>query len=144
MTHDMREALACPFCGSGNVSDGEILSSDADGGNRATQSECQDCGAVGPKGTLAQDEIDYGSVKAIAAWNRRAALSAAPEADTILTPEKMKRGGRYNWKNQSDRLIYLRKSGNWHQFKKIGDPREVWCEVSDGYLHMLEETEDQQ
>jgi hypothetical protein len=65
------------------------------------------------------------------------------EADTILTPEKMKRGGRYNWKNQPDRLIYLRKSGNWHQFKKIGDPREVWCEVLDGDLHMLEETEDQ-
>jgi hypothetical protein len=86
-THDMREALACPFCGSGNVSDGEILSSDADGGNRATQSECMNCGAVGPKGALAQDEIDYGSVKAIAAWNRRADTQKAPQPRTAPEPE---------------------------------------------------------
>ena len=62
-----------------------------------------------------------------------------------LTPSDMKVGGRYNWKNQSDRLIYLGRntgsgSGFWHEFKKIGDPREVWCEVQDSDLHMLEET----
>ena len=61
-----------------------------------------------------------------------------------LTPETMKRGGRYNWKGQPDRLIYLgrncRGNGYWHQFKKIGDPRPVWCEVVDADLHMLEET----
>ena len=60
--------------------------------------------------------------------------------DTPLTPEAMKRGGLYNWKNQPDRLIYLRKFGSWHQFKKIGDPRAVWCEVLDADLSMLEET----
>lgn len=59
-----------------------------------------------------------------------------------LTPETMKRGGRYNWKNQSDRLIYLRRFNGWHQFRRIGDSREVWCEVQDGDLHMLEETRD--
>lgn len=59
-----------------------------------------------------------------------------------LTPETMKRGGRYNWKGQPDRLIYLRRFNGWHQFKKIGDPREVWCEVLDSDLHMLEETTD--
>lgn len=58
----------------------------------------------------------------------------------ILTPETMKRDGRYNWKNQPDRLIYLRRFDGWHQFKKIGDPREVWCEVLDADLRMLEET----
>jgi len=57
-----------------------------------------------------------------------------------LTPATMKRGAPYNWKGQPDRLIYLRKHGSWHQFKKIGDPREVWCEVLDADLHMLEET----
>ncbi len=63
-----------------------------------------------------------------------------------LSPQAMKRGGRYNWKGQPDRLIYLGRnwSGNgyWHQFKKIGDPLEVWCEVLDADLHLLEETKD--
>ena len=49
-------------------------------------------------------------------------------------------GGRYNWKGQPERLIYLGKQGAWHQFKKIGDHREVWCEVLSATLHMLEET----
>ena len=57
-----------------------------------------------------------------------------------LTPANLKVGGRYNWQYQPDRLIYLGKRGAWHQFKKIGDPREVWCEVLDSDLHMLEET----
>ena len=58
----------------------------------------------------------------------------------VLTADKLQRGGAYNWKSQPDRLIYLRKSGCWHQFKKIGDHRPVWCEVLDEDLHMLEET----
>lgn len=61
-----------------------------------------------------------------------------------LKPETMKVGGNYNWKGQPDRLIYLGRnwSGNgyWHQFKKIGDPRRVWCEVLDADLPRLEET----
>lgn len=63
-----------------------------------------------------------------------------------LTPATMKLHGRYNWKHQPERLIYLGRnwSGNgyWHQFKKIGDNRHVWCEVLDSELHMLEETVD--
>jgi hypothetical protein len=62
------------------------------------------------------------------------------EQQPALTPAAMKRGGRYNWKGQPDRLIYIWKKGAWHQFKKIGDPRPVWCEVLDEDLHMLEET----
>ena len=53
-------------------------------------------------------------------------------------------GNKYNWKNQPDRLIYLGKKGVWHQFKKIGDPRDVWCEVTDADLHKLEETKGEQ
>lgn len=60
----------------------------------------------------------------------------------MLSPETMVRGGHYNWKNQPDRLVYLGKKGAWHQFRKIGDPRPVWCEVLDTDLHMLEETAD--
>ena len=57
----------------------------------------------------------------------------------ILTPAAMVRGGRYNWRGQPERLIYLGKYRGWHQFKNIGDPREVWCEVLDEDLRMLEE-----
>ena len=53
----------------------------------------------------------------------------------------MKIGHGYNWKHAPhDKLIYLGKKGAWHQFRKIGDPREVWCEVLDEDLTMLEET----
>ena len=50
-------------------------------------------------------------------------------------------GGNYNWKyTKNDKLIYLGKKGSWHQFKKVGNPRDVWCEVLDEDLHMIEET----
>ena len=53
--------------------------------------------------------------------------------------------GRYNWNNQSERLIYLgyNWSGNgyWHQFCKVDDPlRAVWCEVTTSDLSMIVET----
>ena len=61
-----------------------------------------------------------------------------------LSRSTMKVGGAYNWSGQPDRLIYLGRnwSGNgyWHQFRKIGDPRPVWCEVLDSDLPTLEET----
>ena len=57
----------------------------------------------------------------------------------------MKIGGRYNWKGQPERLVYLGRnwSGNgfWHQFEKAGEPGVIWCEVLDSDLHMIEETE---
>lgn len=60
------------------------------------------------------------------------------------TTESMRIGGRYNWKGQSDRLIYIGRdrgsNGYWYQFKKIGDPRPVWCEVLDTDLSRFEET----
>ncbi len=57
-----------------------------------------------------------------------------------MSTPTMRIGGRYNWRGQSDRLIYLGKKGSWHQFKKIGDARAIWCEVLDQDLHMIEET----
>lgn len=56
----------------------------------------------------------------------------------------MKLNGRYNWKSQPERLVYLGRnwSGNgfWHQFEKVDEPGKIWCEVLDSDLHMLEET----
>lgn len=52
----------------------------------------------------------------------------------------MKIGDKYNWIGQSERLIYVGKEGSWYQFKKIGDPREVWCEVLGSDLDEMEET----
>jgi len=54
-------------------------------------------------------------------------------------------GGRYNWKNQPERLIYLGRkrygdNGSWHQFAKVEDPEVVWSEVRDSDLHFFEET----
>lgn len=60
--------------------------------------------------------------------------------------EQFKVGGRYNWKNQTERLVYMGHnwSGNglWHQFSKVDEPGKVWCEVLTSDLHMLEETND--
>ena len=61
----------CPFCGSADISDGEVLTGLPDG-TAFTQSECQGCGALGPRGLLKPGHVDYGDVEAIKAWNRRA------------------------------------------------------------------------
>lgn len=61
-----------------------------------------------------------------------------------LTKDTMKKGGRYNWKGQPERLFYIGHnwSGNgyWHQSCKVDEPDVVWCETLDSELHMLEET----
>lgn len=51
-------------------------------------------------------------------------------------------GGKYNWKcDPVTKLVYLGKEGSWHQFAKVDDPtEEVWCEVLDRALGMLEPT----
>lgn len=58
-------------------------------------------------------------------------------------------GGKYNWKGQPERLIYLgniylgnnwSENGYWHQFALVESPDVVWCEVLGSDLHMIEET----
>lgn len=53
-------------------------------------------------------------------------------------------GGRYNWKNQPERLIYMGlcepRNGRWHQFAKVEAPTVVWCEVRDDDLPSFEVT----
>lgn len=65
--------LVCPFCGGSHISDGESMTQGVINGKVVTtvQSMCEDCGACGPVAYLDIDEVDYGDVKAIAAWNRR-------------------------------------------------------------------------
>ena len=53
-------------------------------------------------------------------------------------------GNKYNFKNQSERLVYLGNnwSGNgcWHQFAKTESPDIVWAEMLEQDLHMIETT----
>ena len=57
-----------------------------------------------------------------------------------LTAQTIQVGGFYNWRNQPERLVYVGRTGNWHQFEKIDSPGSIWCEVLSNDLHMLEET----
>ena len=59
----------------------------------------------------------------------------------------LKKGGRYNWVGQPERLIYMgtrhypgdRRA--WHQFSLVGADQEVcWCEVLESDLAGFEET----
>jgi hypothetical protein len=61
-----------------------------------------------------------------------------------MKPIDLKFNGKYNFINQSERLIYLgcNRSGNgyWHQFAKVEDPEVVWAEMLDSDLANIEET----
>lgn len=70
-TGGLERALPCPFCGGVDISDGEILAQRIPYGPIVTQSQCLTCGALGAEAQLGEGEVDYGSVKAIAAWNKR-------------------------------------------------------------------------
>lgn len=52
---------------------------------------------------------------------------------------RLELGNGYNWKNQPERLVYRGRKGLWHQFSLIGNT-DIWCEVLESDLHMLEET----
>lgn len=58
------------------------------------------------------------------------------------TPFKI--GGRYNWKGQRERLVYVGRKlypdGYWHQFEKVEKRGVVWCEVRENDLDRFEET----
>ena len=63
-----------------------------------------------------------------------------------ITPLK---GGRYNWIDQPERLVYMgatRYPGDpriWHQFAKVATPNVCWSEVLTADLASFEETETQ-
>ena len=53
---------------------------------------------------------------------------------------KLTIGNRYKFKFQSEILIFVGKEGLWNQFEKLEHPDVVWCEVTDGDLHLIEES----
>ena len=57
-----------------------------------------------------------------------------------VSKENITINGRYNWKYQPERLIYMGKVGYWHQFAKVEEPSKVWCEVIDSDLDKFEVT----
>ena len=63
-----------------------------------------------------------------------------------MTPNDLKEGGRYNWRNQPERLTYIGPAWyagdlrRWHQFARVERPGSVWCEVLDSDLASFEET----
>ena len=59
-----------------------------------------------------------------------------------MTEQDLIRGGKYNWKSQPERLVYIgvNLTGMWHRFAKVDTPHIVWCEVLAEDLHMMERT----
>ena len=63
-----------------------------------------------------------------------------------LKPEALRVDGKYNWRNQPERLTYIGPAWyagdlrRWHQFSKVDEPGKVWCEVLDADLASFEET----
>jgi hypothetical protein len=63
-----------------------------------------------------------------------------------MTLNELQVGGRYHWRGQPERLIYLgtaRYPGDhrtWHQFALVEKPDDCWCEVLDSDLSGFEET----
>jgi hypothetical protein len=69
------------------------------------------------------------------------AVETKPAAK-ILESESLEIGGRYNFKLQPERLIYVGKKRAWHQFIRIGYGAFMWCELLDREIYLLEETVD--
>lgn len=63
-----------------------------------------------------------------------------------MKPDELQLRGKYNWRNQSERLIYLGHnfSGNgyWYQFALVENPGKVWCELLSESLQHIEETKE--
>jgi len=75
----------------------------------------------------------------------RAALAASMASQATAELPKLLIGGKYNWKGQRERLVYIGRnwSGNgfWHQFEKVSEPGVVWCEVTASDLSHFEESQ---
>lgn len=63
-----------------------------------------------------------------------------------ITPAGLQVGGRYNWRHQAERLVYVGAKHypgdrrTWHQFAKVESPSVVWSEVLNEDLAMFEAT----
>jgi hypothetical protein len=92
------------------------------------------------------EKLDMNAVRDAAIELRRLSAPAVEPVAVMEAPKAIvwRIGGRYNWRNQPERLVYLGRnwSGNgfWHQFEKVEEPGRVWCEVLDADLSSFEET----
>ena len=59
-----------------------------------------------------------------------------------MKTDELEIGGKYNWKSQPERLVYIGRdwTGRWHRFAKIENPNLIWCEVLQEDLRMMEDT----
>ncbi len=60
-------------------------------------------------------------------------------ADAEGVKMRLELANGYNWKGQPERLVYRGRKGLWHQFSLIGNT-DIWCEVLESDLYMLQET----
>lgn len=74
----------CPFCGSADISAGEVWTTTEESDDTKTQSMCNGCGALGPEATLVGETPDYGDLAATEAWNRRAIMPPVPATSTPI------------------------------------------------------------
>lgn len=63
-----------------------------------------------------------------------------------MKPEDLHKGKLYNFKNQPERLVFVGRKfypgdqRTWFQFAKVESPDEVWSEILQADLHLVEET----
>ena len=50
-------------------------------------------------------------------------------------------GNKYNWKNQTERLVFLGVEGAWYQCALVQHPDVIWCEILSEDLHYIESSE---
>lgn len=51
---------------------------------------------------------------------------------------KLVLGSKYKWKHEAKTLVYVGRVHGWNQFA-LYNTDELWCEVSDADLHLMEE-----
>jgi len=58
--------------------------------------------------------------------------------EEIMLEKDLVVGGRYNWINQPERLVYIGVKKGWHQFGKVENPYAVWSELLPEDLSLME------
>lgn len=64
----------------------------------------------------------------------------------MITKDNLVKGGRYNWRGQNERLVYMGRHiyrddhRPWYQFALVESPSEIWCEVLETDFQHFEET----
>ena len=139
------ESKACASVGVGQ----EQLEADIAIAKKVLARLC-DNGLVSMSIPVRQTDEDMTLVRVVDAAQKFAALAspaqapAAPSVGEPVTRDTLRIGGRYNWKGQPERLVYMGlcepRNGRWHQFAKVDAPTVCWSEVTDDDLRSFEAT----